>query len=93
VTVTEWATTSGINAALGRIGAGDFSGDGRGDVLWRHATRGEVWLWPMNGTTVLSETNVATVDPAYDIVGTGDYNGDGKSDILWRQLTNGRRGD
>ena len=71
MTVTEWATTSGINAVLGRIGAGDFSGDGKGDVLWRHATRGEVWLWPMNGTTVLSETNVATVDPAYDIVGTG----------------------
>jgi hypothetical protein len=93
VTVTEWATTSGINAVPRRIGAGDFSGDGKGDVLWRHATRGEVWLWPMNETTVLSETYAATVDPAYDIVGPGDYNGDGKSDILWRYLANGRRGD
>jgi len=70
-------------------GDGDQNGDGKADILWRNRTTGSVYLWPMNGATVLSETYVATVDPAYDIVGTGDYNGDGKSDILWRQLTTG----
>jgi len=70
-------------------GLGDQNGDGMADVLWRNKTTGMIYVWPMDGTTVLSETYVATVDPAYDIVGTGDYNGDGKSDILWRHLTNG----
>jgi len=50
VSVTAGATTSGINFGLAGMGAGDFNGDLKGDVLWRHATRGEVWLWPMDGT-------------------------------------------
>ena len=29
--------------------AGDFTGDMKSDILWHHATRGEVWLWPMDG--------------------------------------------
>ena len=37
----------------------------------------------------VTETYIATIDPAYDIVGTGDYNGDGKSDILWRHTAHG----
>ena len=28
---------------------GDFTGDLKSDILWRHATRGDVWLWPMDG--------------------------------------------
>ena len=45
---------------------------------------GQIYFWPMNGSTPVDEIYVGTVDPAYDIVGTGDFDGDGKSDILWR---------
>ena len=31
-------------------GAGDYDGDGKADILWRHATQGDVWVWLMNGT-------------------------------------------
>ena len=42
-------------------GVADFTGDGKADILWHHATAGEVWVWRMDGATRLSETWVATV--------------------------------
>ena len=76
---------------LGGAGvAGDFDGDLKSDILWRHATRGEVWLWPMDGTARLSETYVRTVaDTGWEIRGLGDQTGDGQADILWRHKTTG----
>ena len=38
------------------VGSGDYNGDGMADILWHHATLGEVWVWLMDGTTKLSET-------------------------------------
>jgi hypothetical protein len=71
--------------------AGDFTGDLKSDILWRHATRGEVWLWPMDGAARTAETLVRTVsDTDFEIRGVGDQNGDGKADILWRNKTNGQ---
>jgi len=68
----------------------DFTGDGKADILWHHATRGEVWLWTMNGTTLVGQAYVGMVpDTGYRILGNGDYNGDGKADILWHHATRG----
>ena len=62
----------------------DFDGDGRSDVLWHHATRGEVWLWTMNGAARVSETYVRTeADTDWEIRGLGDQTGEGMADILW----------
>jgi hypothetical protein len=33
--------------------AGDFNGDGKGDILWQD-TSGNVAMWEMNGTTILN---------------------------------------
>jgi hypothetical protein len=33
-------------------GTGDYDGDGKADVLWRHAVAGENYVYPMNGTTI-----------------------------------------
>src|SRR6267142_4816756 len=33
-------------------GTGDYDGDGRADILWRHATSGDNYLYPMAGTTI-----------------------------------------
>jgi len=62
----------------------DFDGDGRADVLWRGTAAGDMWLWPMNGTTKLGDSYVATVGASYQIVAAGDYDSDGKADLLWR---------
>jgi peptidyl-Lys metalloendopeptidase len=70
---------------------GDFTGDLKSDILWRHATRGEVWLWPMDGAARLSSTFVRTVsDTNFEIRGVGDQNGDGTADVLWRNKVNGQ---
>jgi alpha-tubulin suppressor-like RCC1 family protein len=71
------------------VGTGDYNGDGKSDILWRHLTNGELWVWLMNGTTTLSSTFVTTVDPGYAVVASGDVNGDGKADIVWRHKTKG----
>ena len=63
-------------------GLADYTGDGKADLLWWHATSGDVWLWTLNGTALTSVAHVATVaDTAYRIVGTGDYDGDGMADV------------
>ncbi len=68
----------------------DYTGDGKADILWRHATRGDVWLWPMDGTRRTAETPVRVVaDANWEIRGTGDQTGDGTPDILWRNKTSG----
>jgi hypothetical protein len=45
------------------VNSGDYNGDGNADLLWRDDS-GLVSLWEMDGPTVLSQTNVATI-PAY----------------------------
>jgi alpha-tubulin suppressor-like RCC1 family protein len=78
-----------VDPAYDIVGTGDYNGDGKSDILWRHLTNGDLWVWLMNGTTVVSSTYVATVDPGYAVVGSGDLNGDAKADIVWRHKTNG----
>ena len=69
---------------------GDFTGDLKSDVVWRHATLGDVWLWPMNGETRTAETYVRTVsDTNWEIRGQGDQDGDGDADLLWRNKMTG----
>jgi hypothetical protein len=33
-------------------GTGDYDGDGRSDILWRHATSGRNYIYPMAGRTI-----------------------------------------
>ena len=40
----------------------------------------------MDGTTVLSTTEVAAANPAqWTLRNVGDYNGDGRDDIMWQR--------
>jgi len=40
VSDTHWAV----------VGAGDFNGDEKPDILWRHGPTGQITIWLMNGT-------------------------------------------
>jgi hypothetical protein len=62
---------------------GDFTGDGRADILWRDDA-GRVVLWEMGGATIVSNTLVADVPTTSQIQDTADFTGDGMTDILWR---------
>jgi hypothetical protein len=64
----------------------DFNGDGKSDILWRD-TSGNISMWLMNGSTVISGTGLGNVPTSWSVAQTGDYNGDGMSDILWRDTS------
>ena len=68
-------------------GLGDFNGDGKQDVLWRHDS-GVVCQWQLDGASIISAGGVGMAGLDWSIVGIGDFDGDGKDDILWRN-TNG----
>jgi hypothetical protein len=36
------------------VSVGDFDGDGKSDILWRHATSGENYMYPMDGLAIKS---------------------------------------
>ena len=70
-------------------GLGDFDGDGKADLVWRHTASGVVAVWLMNGGAVTSTLGLGTVPVAWTIAKIGDFDGDGKADLLWRQTTSG----
>jgi subtilisin-like proprotein convertase family protein len=77
---------------LTTVEKGDFSRDGRADLLWRHDLSGQNVLWYMEGNTVFTGefTNPAALtDVQWKMVGTHDFNGDRRTDILWRHTTSG----
>lgn len=64
--------------------SGDFNGDGKKDLVLRHATNGKALITLMDGANVLSQSTISTVSKSYVAVLAGDFNKDGNEDILWR---------
>jgi hypothetical protein len=69
----------------------DFNGDGKSDILWQNNSTGARVIWFMNGTSLISTVNFATLGTSWNIVGSEDFNGDLNSDILWQNSVTGQR--
>jgi hypothetical protein len=69
-------------------GVGDFDGDLREDLLWRH-TSGQVSIWFKTPLGRWSEAYRGGTDPGgvWSIQAVGDFNGNGRTDILWRDTS------
>ena len=70
-------------------GVGDFDGDGRDDVLLRHAD-GRWRYFPMDGRRARAAAQGApalTRFPEWTVAGAGDFNGDGHDDVLARNAS------
>lgn len=65
-------------------GVGDFDGDGKSDILWRHDGVGDVVVWLMNGLSIKGSGVVSLPDLSWDVIGVGDVDGNAKADIVWR---------
>ncbi|MFC5354347.1 FG-GAP-like repeat-containing protein [Azospirillum himalayense] len=68
-------------------GIADFTNDGRGDLLWRNKTTGQVALWRMDGDSMVKAELIQGIGNNWEIQSTGDYNNDGSEDVLWRNTT------
>ncbi|MEO3972517.1 FG-GAP-like repeat-containing protein [Streptomyces sp. CAU 1734] len=69
---------------------GDISGDGRADLLARHASTGDVYLYRSTSTVKFSaRVRIASKWTGYKkILGAGDLNGDGHGDLLVHDKSN-----
>ena len=67
-------------------GVGDFDGDGRADILWRHSSDA-LWIWHMVAGRRTGEARMTA--PQAAIGGVADFDADGRADILWRQASGG----
>ena len=88
VSVSLASQPTGVASFPGTIG--DFNGDGRDDLLWRHIGDGATVMWLQNGLN--PSGGGATVwqhDTDWSIVGVQDFNGDGRDDVLWRNAQTG----
>lgn len=76
-----------IDLAWHVVGLGDFDGDGRADILWRH-DNGSVSVWTSTGSGGFAENQFnAYAATGWSVAEVGDFNGDGRADILWRYAT------
>lgn len=72
------------------MGAGEFNGDARADLLWRHSSNGAVAMWEMNGRTITNGNGIMQVpDQNLQVEAFGDYDGNGRTDVLWRNRATG----
>ena len=76
----------GVEIRLQPIAENDFNGDGRSDLLLRHANGTMTdWLGQSNGSFVSNQAVASYgLSTAWHVEGTGDFNGDGLSDLLLR---------
>jgi hypothetical protein len=70
---------------------GDFTGDGKTDILWRRDSL-EVVLWELDGTVIKSgptgkSSQLQNFGLNFQVRGVGDFNNDGRKDVLWRDQT------
>jgi hypothetical protein len=69
----------------------DLDGDGKADIVWRHGSSGQNYVYFMDGRTIkAAEGYLRTVEPAWQIVQAGDFDGDGKADLFWRNAATGQ---
>ena len=73
------------------VGAEDFDGDGKTDILWRNDD-GFTAVWFMDGVTRRAGSGLLPTEPDLDwtVAGLRDFDDDGSMDILWSHLTDGR---
>lgn len=76
----------GVPADWRVAGSGDFNGDGRSDILWRHDDgRITDWLGRADGGLVNNDAEAfAAIEANWRVAAVEDFNGDGRADIIFR---------
>jgi hypothetical protein len=81
-------TTTGT-APVGSV-KGDFTADGKTDIVLRNYSSGQNAVWVMNGTALTSTVDLpALPNLNFRIEGTNDFSADGKNDLVLRNYSTG----
>ncbi len=64
---------------------GDFTGDGRSDLLFRRASDGLIAQYVMNGFNIQGTNLIGPVGTEWLLETVADFNGDGTADLLFRR--------
>lgn len=77
--------TDGMSYAIGAgwriVARGDFTGDGRTDLIWSDGIHMQMWQRDDAGYRGISMRDYPA---GYRVVASGDIDGDGKADLAWR---------
>jgi hypothetical protein len=73
------------------VGAGDFNGDGKSDLVWQRPSDGLVEIQFLNGNNAAGGGVIpgSPFGADFKVVGVGDFNFDGHSDLVYRNPTTG----
>lgn len=74
------------------VGSGDANQDGQADLYWQHQTTGELAVWFMNRTAVMSGELLSPArvsDTAWKVRTVADLDLDGYPDLIWQHTESG----
>jgi len=90
-TFVENSFVNQVPMAWGAPVIGDFSGDGKDDLLFHNGTTDQISIWSSTGSSFTPNTYVGQgPDSTWSVIAVGDFTGDGKDDLLWRNGTTGQ---
>ncbi len=72
------------------VSVDDFDGDRKSDLLWQHTQTGQLYVWFMDGTTMIGQAVLFDDPTPWRVSATGDLNGDGKTDLVWQHPATGQ---
>jgi hypothetical protein len=71
-------------------GAGDVSGDGKLDLIWRNVVTGAAIAWTLDNAMFTGTVDWGIVNPAWQLRGVGYYAGDAAADLVWQHAETGQ---
>jgi hypothetical protein len=88
-----WFTPTRVDQSWEIASVADLNLDGKPDLVWTNPSTGQVVVWYMNGTNMVSQAWISATpqsDPNWKVRGTGDFNRDGKPDLVWQNDVTGQ---